>query len=130
MEPHPHPHPPEQRENLWLLTVSPLIWAAHFLLSYITAAVWCAKSAAPETGLSMVRWAIASYTVVALIGIIVTGVRGYQRHAFGTVTSTHDFDSGAGRHGFLGFAVVALSTLSAIATVYASLPVVFLGNCR
>lgn len=123
-------HPPEQRENLWLLTTSPVIWSVHFLLSYITGAVWCAKAAGAEAGLSPVRVAIAVYTAVALIGIVITGVRGYRRHLFGTATSTHDFDSPAGRHGFLGFAVVALSMLSAIATVYVALPVLFLGNCR
>lgn len=123
-------HPSEQRESLWLLTVSPVIWSAHFLLSYITAAVWCARFAGPEGGLWTARVAIGVYTVLALIGIGITGWRGYQRHLFGTATSTHDFDSPAGRHGFLGFAVVALSMLSAIATVYVALPIAFLENCR
>src|SRR5687767_12655972 len=98
-------HPPEQRERLWLLTVSPVIWSAHFLLSYVTAAVWCAK-AGPDAALSPIRVAIALYTLFALAGIGITGWRGYRRHAWGTVTSTHDFDSPAGRHGFIGFAVV------------------------
>jgi|SRR5687768_4416761 len=122
-------HPPEQRESLWLLVVSPVIWSAHFLLSYITAAIWCAK-AGPEAALSPVRLAIVLYTLVALIGIGITGLRGYRRHMFGTVTSAHDFDSPAGRHGFLGFAVVALSMLSAIATFYVALPVLFTESCR
>ena len=122
-------HPPEQRESLWLLIVSPLIWSCHFLLSYITAAVWCAKAVA-DAALSPVRAAIVIYTLVALVGIGITGLCGYRRHTFGTVTSTHDFDSPAGRHGFLGFAVVVLSMLSAIATVYVALPVLFTENCR
>ncbi len=123
-------HPPEKRESLWLLTVSPVIWSAHFLLSYITAAVWCARFSGPNAGLTTVRVTIAVYTVIALIGIAFTGWRGYQRHTFGIATSTHDFDSPAGRHGFLGFAVVALSMLSAIATFYVALPIVFMENCR
>jgi hypothetical protein len=36
---------PEANESLWLLVASPVIWAAHFLLCYGTAAVWCAKVA-------------------------------------------------------------------------------------
>lgn len=121
---------PESRESLWLLTVSPLIWTAHFLLSYLTAALWCAKAAGPDGTLSAVRVAIVLYTLFALIGIAISGWRGFRRHTFGTVTSTHDFDSPAGRHGFLGFAVVLLSMLSAVATMYVALPFVFIGTCR
>ena len=123
-------HPPERKESLWLVITSPMIWSAHFLLCYVTAAVWCGKAAGPDSPLTTVHGAIAIYTVLALLGIAFTGWRGYQRHLFGTVTSAHDFDSPAGRHGFLGFAVVALSMLSAIATLYVALPIVFVGNCR
>ncbi|MGB7839915.1 MAG: hypothetical protein WBL40_17580 [Terrimicrobiaceae bacterium] len=35
----------EKRQSLWLLMISPTIWAAHFLLCYLTAAIWCAKFA-------------------------------------------------------------------------------------
>ena len=37
----------EKNQSLWLLTASPVMWAAHFLLSYGTASVWCAKVAGP-----------------------------------------------------------------------------------
>jgi hypothetical protein len=121
--------PHERNESLWLVITSPMIWSAHFLLSYVTAAVWCAKAGA-ESPLTTVRVAIAIYTLIALLGIAFTGWRGYQRHVFGTASSAHDFDTPAGRHGFLGFAVVALSMLSAIATVYVALAIVFIGSCR
>lgn len=118
----------ERRERLWLVALSPTIWSVHFLISYITAAVWCAK--APAGSFTSVRVAIVIYTVAALAGIGWTGWRGYQRHAFGTSTSRHDFDSPSGRHAFLGFAVATLSMLSALATIYVALPVVFIGSCR
>ena len=121
---------PERRERLWLVAASPVIWSAHFLLSYITASVWCAKAAAEDVSLSPIRVTITIYTVVALIGIGWTGWRGYSRHVFGTTTSAHDFDSPAGRHGFLGFAVAILSMLSAIATIYGTFPILFIGSCR
>lgn len=123
-------HFPERRESLWVLTVSPVIWSVHALLSYITAAVWCAKAAQPGSALSSVRIAIALYTVVALIGIGLTGWRGFRKHLLATATSAHDFDSPAGRHDFLGFAVVLLSMFSALATVYVALPIVFIETCR
>jgi hypothetical protein len=123
-------HPAEERESLWLLTLSPLIWTAHFLLSYLTAAIWCAKVAGSGGALNGVRVAIALYTLLALAGIGVITWLGFRRHTFGTTTAAHDFDSPAGRHGFLGFAVVLLSVLSAIATIYVALPAVFIGTCR
>jgi hypothetical protein len=124
-----HEQPPERRESLWMLTTSPVIWSAHFLLSYITAAVWCAKIGR-DGALTGPRIAIAIYTLVALAGIAVITWLGFRRHTIGTTTAAHDFDSPAGRHGFLGFAVVLLSILSAIATIYVALAAVFIGTCR
>ena len=37
--------PPARWGSLWLLTFGPGIWAVHFLLCYVTAAVWCARVA-------------------------------------------------------------------------------------
>ena len=74
---------PEENESLWLLTASPVIWAAHFLLSYVTAAIWCAKVAGPDGSLGGVRVAIAVYTVLALSGI---GIIGWSASA-GTATA-------------------------------------------
>lgn len=126
-----HPEPPaEKRESLWLLTISPTIWAVHFLLCYVTAAVWCAKLAARSAALGWVRTAVAAYTALALAGILTTAWRGYLRHRHGTATVPHDFDSPADRHRFLGFATLLLSGLSAVAVLYVALAVVFIGSCR
>lgn len=122
-------HLPEENESLWLLTVSPVIWTAHFLLSYGTAAVWCSKVAGPGGSLWEARLAIAAYTVLALIGIGITGWIGYRRHNFGGATP-HDFDSPEDRHGFLGFATLLLSALSAAATIYVALAAVFIESCQ
>jgi hypothetical protein len=122
--------PPERKENLWLLIVSPTIWAAHFLLSYISAAIWCAKFAARYGSLEPVRWAIAIYTVVALLGIAWNGRSGLRRHRFGTESLPHDFDTPGDRHRFLGFATALLAGLSAVATVFAAFVVIFFEDCR
>jgi len=123
---------PEHEESLWALTVAPGIWAAHFLLSYGSASVWCARAGAASASLDGVRAAIAIYTVVALVGIAVTGVAGYRRHGrgHGLETTGHDFDSADGRHRFLGFAVMLLAGLSAVATIFTALPAVFIDTCR
>lgn len=120
----------EKHENLWLLVVSPTIWAAHLLLSYITAAVWCAKYAARDGSLAPVRWAIAVYTIAALAGIAWNGRSGLHRHRRGTESPPHDFDTPGDRHGFLGYATVLLSGLSAVAVLFAALVIVFFEDCR
>lgn len=123
----------ERKESLWLLTISPVIWSVHFLLSYVTAAVWCAKLAGPGGPLGGARTAIAVYTAVALIGIGITGWIGFRRHSYseyGDAETPHDFDSPEDRHRFLGFATLLLSALSAVGTVYVALAAVFIGTCH
>jgi hypothetical protein len=119
----------EENQSLLLLTTSPVIWAAHFMLSYITAAIWCAKMVGPDGSLSGARVAIAIYTVLALSGIGITGWRAWRRHRYGTAILPHDDDSPEDRHRFLGFAALLLSALSAVAVIYAALVTVFIGRC-
>jgi len=120
---------PEQDESLWALTISPTIWAVHFLLSYISVALWCEKVAGRGGDLEQIRLAIAVYTVLALVGIIIVGWRGFHRHRIGSTTGPHDFDTPESRHRFLGFATLLLSGLSAVATCYVALAAVFIGSC-
>ncbi len=121
---------PEQDETLWRLTVPPTIWAAHFLLSYISASVWCSKLGQAGASIGGIRVAIAVLTVVALAGIGMAGIGGYRRHGRGFETAEHDFDSPVDRHRFLGFATLLLAGLSAVATIFTALPAVFIENCR
>lgn len=124
------PAPAEERESLWWLIISPTTWALHFLVSYATAAVWCAKVAGRTGSLEGARWAIAIYTVLAL-GIVVFMFRhGFRRHTFGTATVPHDFDTPGDRHRFLGLATVLLSGLSAVGIVYEALVLFFFETCR
>ncbi len=120
---------PERRENLWLLTMSPAIWSAHFLLSYLTAAIWCAKAPGPDAALDEVRVVIAIYTIAALLGIGTTGWVAWQRQETIGV-DTGPGDTAEDRHEFLAFATLILSGLSAVATVYVALAPVFIGTCR
>lgn len=121
---------PERRESLWMLTISPAIWSAHFLACYLTAAIWCAKFAGRSGSLEEVRVAIGVYTVVALVGIGITGWIGYRRHSHGTATVPHDFDTPEDRHRFMGFATLLLSGLSAVATIFVALVALFVRSCQ
>jgi hypothetical protein len=121
---------PEKNESLWLLAAAPLAWAAHLLLSYCTAAIWCAKFAPRDGSLAPVQVAIAVYTIVALAVIGVTGWRGWRRHRLGGSPPPHDDDTPADRHRFLGFAALLLAGLSAIAVIYAQMAALSMGSCR
>lgn len=119
----------ERRQSLWLLTAAPGIWAMHFLLAYVGAAVWCARMAGPQGALGPVRPAVAVATLVALAGIGFVGWIGYRRHDYGFAEVPHDFDTAEDRHRFLGFATLLLSGLSAVAVCYTAVVVLFFESC-
>ena len=123
--------------SLWLLTIAPAIWAAHFLSCYVTAAIWCARFSAPGGALNGIRSAIAWYTAAALIGIATVGWEGFRRHSYpstglgtGTEATTHDLDTREDRHRFLGFATLLLAGLSAVAVAYAAFAATLFDTCR
>ena len=120
----------EEKASLWVLAASPALWSVHFLLSYITAAVYCVKLAGPGGSLMPARVAIAVYTALALGGIGLVGWRGYKRHKMGGSEPPHDADTPEDRHRFLGFATLLLSGLSAVATLYSALAAAIIRSCQ
>lgn len=121
---------PESEDSLWFLPAAPLVWAAHFLLCYGTAAVWCAKLAGPHGSLLPVRIAIALYTLLALSAVAWLGMRGFKRHRAKGSPPPHAADTPEDRRAFLGFASLLLAGLSGIAIVFEALPAIWLGSCR
>lgn len=120
----------ERHQMLWLLAASPAIWSVHFMVCYITAAVWCGRIVGPDGPFLTARLAIASYTAVALVAIAVVGAIGYRRHRLGSAEVPHDDDTPEDRHRFLGFSTFLLSGLSAVAVVYSALAAVFIDTCQ
>lgn len=120
---------PEGRASLWQLVAGPSAWALHFLLCYVTAAVWCAKHARlpPSAGL---RGALWLYTAIALAVIAWFGWRALRRHAWGRASLPHDDPSAGDRHRFLGYATLLLCGLSFIAVLYSAMAIAFVGSCR
>jgi len=117
------------RDHLLFLCAGPATWFAHFMLCYVTAAVWCAKSATAGAPLGGARVAIAIYTVIALFITAVIAWRAWRQHRFGHASLPHDDDTPEDRHRFLGFATLLLSGLSFVAIVYVALAAVFIGDC-
>jgi hypothetical protein len=120
----------ERNQSLWWVALSPAIWAMHFVLSYATASIWCGKIADSGSSLWQVRLAIGVYSILALSGIGIMGWVGYRRHRYGDAELPHSEDTPEDRHRFLGFAVLLLSALSAVATVYATAVLFFFRNCE
>jgi hypothetical protein len=120
---------PEQRDSLWWVASAPGIWGAHFLLSYGTAAVWCAKNG-HDAPLSYARGAIYVYTALALAAIGVVALRGWRRYRAPGSEPRTDADSSESRHRFLGFTLLSLAGLSAVAILFQGLAAVFIGSCR
>lgn len=120
---------PEEQDSIWILTAGPAIWALHFLTSYITAALYCGANGR-SASLSTVRTAIAVYTAIALVGIAGAGWRGFRHHHVRTESTPHDADHPEDRHQFLGFASLLLAGLSAVATLYAGMTILYFETCQ
>ena len=120
----------ERNQMLWLLAASPAIWSLHFMMCYITAAVWCGRIVGADGPFLTARWAIAGYTAAALVAIGIVGVIGFRRHRLGSANLPHDDDTPEDRHRFLGFSTFLLSGLSAVAVVYSALAAVFIETCQ
>ncbi|MBK8908530.1 MAG: hypothetical protein IPM60_11690 [Rhodospirillales bacterium] len=115
-------------QSQWDLIIGPTVWAAHFLLSYVTAAVFCAKVGGD---LAPVRLAVAAYTAVALAVIGWAAWRAWLTWG-GTVAkrpplSRHTVGE---RRRFIGLATLLLCILSAIGTVFDALPALIFETCR
>jgi hypothetical protein len=119
----------EEKESLWVIAISPTIWAGHFLLSYAVAAIWCAKVAGRDGSLGAARWAIVALTAAALLCILVVGRAGWRAHRYPGGSQPHDEDTAEDRHRLLGLAAVLLSSLSAVAVVFEALVLVFVRTC-
>ena len=125
-----HSQAAESRQRLWIVPASPAIWAAHFMVCYITAALWCGMVVGRDGSLLTVRMAISAFTVVALAAIAGVWWLGYRAHASGNADLPHDDDTPEDRHRFMGFATVLLSGLSGLAVIYTAMTVLFIETCQ
>ena len=118
----------ESNASLWILAASPTFWAAHFLLCYIFAAVWCGRLG--DGSMAAVRMTIAGLTIVALAGIGAVGAVAWRWHRAAAGPLPHDADTPEDRRGFMGMATLLLSGLSGVGVIYSALAAVFIGTCE
>ena len=116
--------------SLWIMVAAPTVWAAHFLLCYWVAAVWCAKVVDGIGPLGTVRWTIAALTAAALALIAFLAWHAVRRYD-GKLLIREELteDTEAERTRFLGHATLLLSELSAVAIVLDVLPAVVFDTC-
>ncbi|RUM95211.1 hypothetical protein EET67_24565 [Pseudaminobacter arsenicus] len=120
---------PKQIESLWTLFTAPVVWAVHFLASYLSAAVFCAKQEQLAFGFDMLRLAIATFTSVALAMIVLSAWLAWRQWGFGAHDPPHDDPTGHDRRLFQGFATLLLSGLSFVAVIYVAMPLLFVTEC-
>ncbi|RWI17306.1 hypothetical protein [Mesorhizobium sp.] len=120
---------PKQIETLWTLFTAPVVWAAHFLVCYVGAAIYCAKPELVGLSFSAVRAGIAVATVVALSLIALSAWLAWRQWGFGTDDPPHDDPTRRDRTLFQGFATLLLSGLSFIAVIFTAMPALFLTEC-
>lgn len=113
------------------LVWSPTLWATHFLVCYVGAAIYCAKVGPRAAPLGSVQDLVWIATAVALAGILANGVWAFREGRFyeDDAPGYHD-DTLAERRRFLCYATVLLSGLSFVATIFVAMPVLFIESCR
>ena len=118
------------QDQLVGLLIAPTIWAVHFLVCYVFAAIWCAKHFG-ITDLTVPRVVVGVATLAALAGIGLVSLRVVNQWGF-TVGEEprHDSDTPDARHAFLTRATFLLCGLSAVSTIYVAVPAIFLSTCR
>lgn len=121
---------PKEIESLWTLFTAPVIWAAHFVVCYAGAAVYCARAATLGIGLDGLRVGIAAATVLALAGIVVAAALAWRQWGFGTGDPPHDRSTRPDRLLFQGFATLLLAGLSGVAVLFQAMPALFITDCR
>lgn len=114
--------------SVWVLVAAPSIWAAHFLVSYWIAAIWCAKSDAQS--LTMPSWIIAGLGLVCIAVIVVLALIAIRRYG-GVFLVFEEITEGSerGRDRFIGHVTLLLCILSAAAIAFTIIPGMVLGQC-
>jgi Kef-type K+ transport system membrane component KefB len=121
---------PKDVENLWTLFTAPIVWAVHFLICYVTVAIYCSKSASLAISYDGIRLALGGVTIIALAFITLAAGLAWRQWGFGTDDPPHDQPTRHERLLFQGFATLLLSGLSFVAVIYVSIPLIFIEACH
>ena len=111
--------------TLWTLIVPPAIWAGHFLMAYLWAAISCAKAGTFATFPTL----FVIGTLVALGLISLSGWVAWKQTRRPGDSAPHQDSTDIDRLRFLAKSTLLLAGLSFVGVLFTALPVVFLRNC-
>ncbi len=117
--------------DLWRVILAPSIWAAHFLVCYVAAAVYCEKAGRPAE-LWPVQLIVGAVTLAAMGGIALIFRSLWKVRGLSTVNDNYNFagNDPEERHRFLSHVSLMLCVLSMVAILYVAIPAFLLGSCR
>jgi hypothetical protein len=120
----------QTRDTLWTLIATPTIWALHFLLCYVIAAVDCAPNNRVFDTIEATRLAIALLTATALAFIALVGLRAFREWRANEGKFPHSEDTAEDRERFMEFSSVLLAALSFVSVVFVAMPALVILDCR
>ena len=117
--------------DLWSVIIAPFIWALHFLVCYVSAAIYCQKLGR-DAPLGDIRLLVIGATVVALAGIGWSSLRLWRVHDRSLTDDDFEYEHNTPeeRHRFLSHVALMLCVLSAVSVLYVTIPMLYLESCR
>ena len=115
------------RNSLLNLISAPVIWAIHFLLSYVIVSLACAgaDSGTWIAGITALQAGIGALTLAAVALLVYIGIVNYDKWRRAPATPVAGDDMSR----FLALASMLLCGLSAIAVIWVAFPVFMLSPC-
>lgn len=115
------------RGSLWILFAPLMVWAAHFVLCYVIAAIRCSLDAG---GLAAVRLAVGVLTLLALAAVAALARHSVREYGGAFPPRRATWSAAAeDRARFLGNVALLLSALSALAIVFTAVPALVFTSC-
>ena len=115
------------RNSLLSLVSAPVIWAIHFLLSYIIVSLACrdGETGTWAAGLTSVEASVGALTLVAVALLVYIGIVNYEKWQRARQTGLPGDDMS----GFFALSSVLLCGLSAVAVIWVAFPAFMLAPC-
>lgn len=117
--------------DLMHVIAAPVVWALHFLFSYVYAAIYCEKSGR-SAALDQPTIAVVVATIVALALIGWSTLTLWRVRERSVTDNDFEFEHNTPeeRHRFLSHVALMLCVLSAVAVLYVTIPMLYLDTCR
>lgn len=115
------------RNSLLSLVAAPIVWAAHFLLSYVIVSLACAAGLTESwvAGITAIQASIGALTLVAIALLVWSGIVNHDKWR----RAPRSASAGDDMSRFFALASVLLCGLSAVAVIWVAFPAFILPSC-